>query len=108
MKSASFVHHLILHQALTPSAIAPPPLDLTRLFQLPRSEVAEIVKEKYDIDGAFLVVFCAVVEQVANFPITGYTDDGRGASELRFERTLVFNKRGGFGLNFEEELEVRK
>ena len=56
---------------------------LTRLFQLPRSEVAEIVKEKYGVDGAFLVVFCAVVEQVANFQITGYEGDGRGESELR-------------------------
>ena len=56
---------------------------LTRLFQLPRSEVAEIVKEKYGVDGAFLVVFCAVVEQVANFQITGYEGDGRGDSELR-------------------------
>ena len=60
-----------------------PANNLTRLFQLPRDELSEIIKEKYDVRGAFLVVFCAVVEQVANFPITGYTNDGRGEEEVR-------------------------
>jgi hypothetical protein len=60
-----------------------PANSLTRLFQLPRDELSEIIQEKYDVRGAFLVVFCAVVEQVANFPVTGYSNDGRGEEEVR-------------------------
>jgi hypothetical protein len=56
---------------------------------LPRDELSTIIQDKYDIRGAFLVVFCAVVEQVANFPVTGYNDDGRGDEELEFEEGEV-------------------
>ncbi|GMI48030.1 hypothetical protein TrCOL_g4805 [Triparma columacea] len=83
-----------------------PANSLTRLFQLPRDELSEIIQEKYDVRGAFLVVFCAVVEQVANFPVTGYSNDGRGEEELDFEEALTYNKRCGFTLNFEEHLDA--
>jgi hypothetical protein len=111
-----------------------PANSLTRLFQLPRDELSEIIQEKYDVRGAFLVVFCAVVEQVANFPVTGYSNDGRGEEEVRiyyapspllplshsppifflllinrqldFEEALTYNKRCGFTLNFEEHLDA--
>ena len=66
-----------------------PANSLTRLFQLPRDELSEIIQEKYDVRGAFLVVFCAVVEQVANFPVTGYSNDGRGEEEVRIHSSLA-------------------
>ena len=81
---------------------------LLRLFQMPRDELSTIVQDRYDIrGGAFEVLMCAVVEQVANFHMTGYKDDGRGEEELLFEDALTFNKRCGFTLNFEEVLDVQ-
>ena len=73
---------------------------LRRLFQLPRSEIVERLKtQKYHMHAAFGTVLCAVTEQVANFPITGYPTDGRGIAEVGFEEILTFDRRGGFTLN---------
>jgi hypothetical protein len=71
----------------------------SRIFQLPRAEVSSIVENNYDIRGAYMVVFCAVVEQVQNFPVTGYEADGRGGSEVAFESVLAFDRRSGFTID---------
>lgn len=72
---------------------------LQRLFQLPRSEIIERLKtQKYHMHAAFGTVLCAVTEQVANFPLTGYPTDGRGSAEVGFEEILTFDRRGGFTL----------
>mgnify|MGYP006087873095 CR=1 FL=1 len=75
-----------------------PAKEKRRIFQIPRDEVSEILKSKYSIGGAYLVVLCAVVEQVANFNVTGYKLDGRGETEVDFENVVDFDKRGGFTL----------
>jgi hypothetical protein len=78
---------------------------LRRIFQLPRSEIVERLKtQKYHMHAAFGTVLCAVAEQVANFPITGYSTDGRGSAEVGFEDILTFDRRGGFTLkNFDSD-----
>lgn len=43
-------------------------------------------------------LFAIVLDQVANFQITGYETDGRGDAEIGFERCLKFDRRGGFTL----------
>ena len=89
------------------------PHQLRQIFQLPRSEVTEILKSKYKICSAYAVVFCSVVEQVSNFKITGYGVDARccypgndkngqqqGDGEILFENDLKYQKVGpGFCLN---------
>lgn len=82
-----------------------PATKLRRIFQLPRSEIVERLKtQKYHMHAAFGTVLCAVTEQVANFQITGYPTDGRGAAEVGFENILTFDRRGGFTLkNIESE-----
>jgi hypothetical protein len=69
-----------------------------RTFQLPRSEIMELIKQKYNIHSAFSVVLCGEVEQVAHFELTQYPPDGRGTTELEFEKALTFGRRGGFTL----------
>ena len=69
-----------------------------RWFQLSRSEIMDTVQSKYNIHSAFGVVICAVVEQVAFFPLTEYPADGRGTHEVEFEKLLTFDRRGGFTL----------
>lgn len=69
---------------------------LSRLFQLPRSEIIEIARTKYGIHGGFEVVLCSVIEQVANFPKTKYGTDGFGNEEVAFEKLLQFDRRAGF------------
>lgn len=76
------------------------PSRLQKLFQLPRTEVTERLKQEYSIHAAFGTVLCAVVEQVAHFEMTGYPTDGRGEAETNFEAHLSFGRRGGFGLDF--------
>jgi hypothetical protein len=76
------------------------PSRLQKLFQLPRTEVTERLKQEYNIHAAFGTVLCAVVEQVAHFEMTGYPTDGRGEAETNFEACLSFGRRGGFGLEF--------
>ena len=77
------------------------PKDLRQIFQLPRSELTEVLKSKYKICSAYAVVFCSVVEQVANFKVTKYPIDTRDdTSEEKFERELQYQKVGpGFCLN---------
>jgi len=72
--------------------------DLSRLWQVPRSEIMNVIREKYDIHSAFGVVLCASLEQVAHFEETKYPPDSKGATELAFENALGFDKRGGFVL----------
>jgi hypothetical protein len=74
-----------------------------RWLQMPRSQVLEQVRNEFHLHPAYAVVLCAVVEQVAFFSLTGYPPDGRGVSELDFERLLNYNKRGGFGLPIARE-----
>ena len=75
-----------------------PPQRLAQIFQLPRQEITERLKQDYNIHAAFGTVLCAVVEQVAHFKMTGYPPDGRGGAEVQFESVLAFDKRGGFGI----------
>ena len=88
------------------------PYQLRQIFQLPRSELTDILKSKYKMCSAYAVVFCSVVEQVANFKVTGYDVDARCGSsksinndevdnaEELFENDLRFEKVGpGFCLN---------
>jgi len=77
--------------------------NLNRLAQLPRSEVLETIRQKYNIHSAYAVVLCAVVEQVANFELTCYPTDGRGDAEVSFERELNFDRRGGFTMRLVNE-----
>lgn len=71
---------------------------------MPRSELTEDLKSRYKICSAYAVVFCTVVEQVANFKMTGYPVDARSGSrdnnyEEIFEKELNFAKFGpGFCL----------
>ncbi len=71
---------------------------LQRMFQMPRSEVSEILTNKYGICPAYLAIMSCVIEQVANFGLTKYDNDGRGEEEIAFEKMLTFNRRGGFML----------
>jgi hypothetical protein len=71
---------------------------LRRIFQMPRSEVIEILNTKYGVCEAYACIMSAVVEQVANFGITKYDTDARGEEEMAFEKMLKFNRRGGFML----------
>jgi len=75
-----------------------------RLLQLPRSEIMEVVQQKYGIHSAFGVVLCTVVEQVANYELTKYKMDARGEDgEVEFEHNLQFGRRGGFTLRILDE-----
>lgn len=75
-----------------------------RLFQLPRSEILETVRQKYGVHSAFGVVLCAVTEQVANFGLTGLETDARGENgEVEFEEMLQFEKRCGFTVKILDE-----
>jgi len=69
-----------------------------QIFQFPRDELSEIAKQQYNTQEAYLVVLCAVIEQVAFFPLTNYKLDGRGEEEVKFEEHIDFDKRGGFTL----------
>ncbi|EEC43190.1 predicted protein [Phaeodactylum tricornutum CCAP 1055/1] len=71
---------------------------LKRMLQLPRSEIMETLRQKYNIHSAYGVVLCATLEQVAHFSLTGYPTDGRGDAESTFEDSLIFNRRGGLTL----------
>lgn len=81
---------------------------LHRLIQMPRTEVIEKVRSHYNIHSAFGNVVEAVVEQVANFAITGYSPDGRSDAELRLEEKLAFDRRGGFLLRIARRNEETK
>ncbi|CAB9502178.1 expressed unknown protein [Seminavis robusta] len=78
-------------------------MTLKKIFQMPRAEVTERVKNDYGIHSAFAVVLCTVVEQVANFPATQLPTDARGESETNFEQALVFDRRGGFTLKLKQK-----
>ena len=81
------------------------PTELRQIFQLPRSELIEILNSKYKICGAYGVVFCTVSEQVVNSKVTGYGIDARHSpgddnSEEIFEKELKYKKVGpGFCLD---------
>ncbi|KAL7471574.1 hypothetical protein ACHAXS_011865 [Conticribra weissflogii] len=79
------------------------PQQLRQIFQLPRSEITEILNNRYKICSSYAIIICAVVEQVANFRITGYGIDARsggkddtddGDEEILFEKLLKFEKVG--------------
>jgi len=73
---------------------------LHKLFQLPRQEVLDrLENQNFKLHKSFGTVLCAVLEQVANFKITGYGTDGRGNAEIGFEECLKFDRRGGFTLS---------
>jgi len=75
------------------------PKQLRQIFQLPRSELGEVLNTKYKICSAYAFVFCTVVEQVANFHLTKYGVDARDGPEQMFEEQLRFEKVGpGFCL----------
>lgn len=74
------------------------PKILKKVFQIPRAEVIERVNTHYGIHSAFGKVLAAVTEQVAHFQDTKYPPDGRGDSEISFEKTLYYDRRGGFTL----------
>jgi hypothetical protein len=74
------------------------PTKLKMLFQMPRSEVLDCVTSHYGIHSAFVAVLTSVVEQVVHFGDTKYPTDGRGDSEINFEKALIYDRRGGFTL----------
>ena len=76
---------------------------MKRTFQLPRREIMEMVREKYNIHSSFGVLLCGILEQVAHYQLTAYPVDGRGAAETRFETYLKFSRQGGFTLDFEQK-----
>ena len=75
------------------------PKQLKKMLQVPRTEITDSLRTKYNIHSAFGIVLCAVTEQVANYKATGYETDGIGTDEVKFENALTFDKRGGFTLN---------
>mmetsp|Transcript_726 Transcript_726/g.2142 ORF Transcript_726/g.2142 Transcript_726/m.2142 type:complete len:358 (-) Transcript_726:86-1159(-) len=82
---------------------------MRRVLQMARGEISERLNSKYGIHSAFAIVLCAVVEQVANFGVTGFPLDGRSDVELTFEEALTFDRRGGFILPVaERDPETRK
>ena len=56
----------------------------------------ERVNTHYGIHSAFGLVLTSVTEQVAHFHDTKYPPDGRGESEVPFEKELYYDRRGGF------------
>lgn len=84
------------------------PKQLRGIFQMPRSELTDELKSRYKICSAYAILFCGVVEQVANFKVTKYGvdarrgtggDDDDDAEEI-FESELKFVKVGpGFCLD---------
>lgn len=79
------------------------PKQLRKMLQIPRSEVTERLKGKYNIHSAFGTVLCAVIEQVAHFKDTKYPVDARGDTEVAFEQNLVFDRRGGFTMRISDK-----
>ena len=73
---------------------------LKQIFQMPRSEVTDILSNRYNVCSAFGTIMCGVVEQVANFKMTKYPTDARGEEEREFESILKHNRFGGFVLEF--------
>jgi hypothetical protein len=72
---------------------------IKQIFQMPRSEVTDILSNRYGVCSAFGTIMCGVVEQVANFKMTKYPTDARGEEEREFESILKHNRFGGFVLD---------
>jgi len=73
-----------------------PASSIKKILQMPRSEVTDRLNSKYNIHSAFGVVLTAVVEQVAHFAETKYSTDARGKEEIAFEKSISWDRRGGF------------
>lgn len=87
------------------------PLTLKKIFQMARTQVTDILSNRYNVCAAYGTLMCSVVEQVANFQMTKYSTDGRGIEEIEFENKLKFNRFGGFHLDItrkEDDLEVNQ
>jgi len=80
-------------------------MGLLKMFQMPRSEVTDILNSRYSACAAFGTIMCAVVEQVANFKMTRYDADSRGDEELLLEKALKYDRFGGFVLDIAKEKE---
>jgi len=72
---------------------------LRQMFQMGRTEVTNILSDRYQICAAFGTIMCAVVEQIANFKLTKYPMDARGEEEKDFENILKHDRFGGFVLD---------
>jgi len=81
---------------------------LKKLFQIPRSEVAEIIEHKYSVASHFKIVLCSVMEQVQHFKDTKYDTDGRGIEEIAFENNLKYDRRMGFTIPLLPEKKKKK
>jgi hypothetical protein len=55
-----------------------------------------------------IFVSYVVIDQVANFKVTGYGVDGRGEPEINFEKWLMFDRRGGFTLAYLDSRQTKK
>jgi len=73
---------------------------IKQIFQMPRSEVTDILSNRYNVCAAFGTIMCAVVEQIAFFKMTKYPIDARGEEEREFESILKHDRFGGFVLDF--------
>jgi hypothetical protein len=72
---------------------------LQRSLQMSRSELVQIIQEQYQIHSAYSLVLTAVLEQVAQFPMTAYPSDSCDPVEAAFEAHLQFQRmQGGFTL----------
>ena len=79
------------------------PKHLRKIFQMPRSEVTNILSDHYSVCPSFGTIMCSVVEQVANFKMTKYDTDSRGKEEIDFENVLAYDRFGGFILDIVDE-----
>jgi hypothetical protein len=71
-----------------------------------RDEFIAMIQQEYNIHSAYMVVLTAVIEQVANFPVTKYpsdaprnhsdNDDDDANAEYQFEKILQFGRMTGF------------
>mmetsp|Transcript_3106 Transcript_3106/g.9244 ORF Transcript_3106/g.9244 Transcript_3106/m.9244 type:complete len:312 (-) Transcript_3106:198-1133(-) len=65
------------------------PRERKRCFQMPKEELRVMFNTIYDFKSAYQVVLCSVLEQVENFPQTGYKADGGSDCEIFLEEHLV-------------------
>ncbi|GBG26503.1 Histone-lysine N-methyltransferase setd3 [Hondaea fermentalgiana] len=71
------------------------PKERKRCFMMPKEELRVQFNSTYDFQTAYQVVLCSVLEQVENFPSTGYKNDGGTDCEV-FLETHLGTKRGAW------------
>lgn len=62
--------------------------DKKKVFQMPKEEILSTINVTFKFKPAYQVVLCAVIEQVANYFETGYTEDGGTDAEVSSTKLL--------------------